>query len=117
MGLAGVVSQAPVTGVVRMQPRVSILLALRVAVNSYPEIAHQALAMELGLDYDKIQANLERPSVVDRTESGPSTSTVPSQGCKRERESSLEAEEASSTSIVPTSSQAATRRTRIKTEQ
>ncbi|KAI4225885.1 MAG: hypothetical protein L6R36_003593 [Xanthoria steineri] len=62
--------------------------------------------MELGLDYDKIQANLERPSVVDRTESGPSTSTVPSQGCKRERESSLEAEEASSTSIVPTSTKA-----------
>ncbi|KAI4218959.1 MAG: hypothetical protein LQ349_008509 [Xanthoria aureola] len=111
---AGVVSQAPVTGVVRMQPRA---VALRAAIDSYPEIAHQALAMELGLDYDKIQANLERASVVDRTESGPSTSTVPSQGCKRERESSMEAGEVSSTSIVPTSSQPATRSVRIKIEK
>ena len=111
---AGVVSQAPTTGVVRMQPRVVVL---RAAIDSYPEIAHQALAMALGLDYDKIQANVEGASVVDRTESGPSTSTVPSQGCKRERESSVEAGEASSTSIVPTSSQPATRHTRIKIEK
>ncbi|KAL8883783.1 MAG: hypothetical protein Q9192_007003, partial [Flavoplaca navasiana] len=93
------------TGVVRVR-RDYISPALRNAVHSHPEIAHRALAVELGLDYDKIQVNMERESTTD-------VHNASSHGRKR-RADSVDAAEPSD---AAESSQQAGRRTRIKKEE
>ncbi|KAL9024679.1 MAG: hypothetical protein Q9180_007838, partial [Flavoplaca navasiana] len=61
---------------------------LRKAVHGHPELAHRALAMQLGLNYEKIQASMEGEPVVDRLEPEITgdEKTVPSQGRKRRRQ-------------------------------
>ena len=91
---------------------------MRAAIDSHPEIAHRALAMELGLDYDKIQANMERDSTSTQTEAGPSARDlpgVPSQGRKRRRVDAAEAAEPSQTANEPAASEPAARRIKIET--
>ncbi|KAL8876006.1 MAG: hypothetical protein Q9198_005726 [Flavoplaca austrocitrina] len=80
--------------------------ALRNAVQSHPDIAHRALAVELGLDYDKIQVNVERDSTTE-------SQITSSHGCKRRADSV----DAADPSDMAESSQQAARRTRIKKEE
>ncbi|KAL9025658.1 MAG: hypothetical protein Q9180_007622, partial [Flavoplaca navasiana] len=95
---------ARTSGLVRVR-RDWISPALRVAVQSHPEIAHRAFAVELGLDYDKIRVNMERDSSTD-------AHSTWSPGRKRRAESVNAAEP----SDVAESSQQAGRRTQIKEE-
>ncbi|KAL8977232.1 MAG: hypothetical protein Q9205_006921 [Flavoplaca limonia] len=100
------------SGLVRVR-RDYISPALRAAVQSHPDIAHRALAVELGLDYDKIRVNMERDSL---PEAGPSTTESQSysgHGRKR-RADSVDAAEPSD---MAESSQQAARRIRIKKEE
>ena len=104
-------SRAP--GPTRAREHDSHLPALRVAVDSHPERAHRALAMELGLDYDKVQANMEpvreeRPSTI-------MSDGQPSQSRKRRRGDSATDTPAQETSPGPESSRPALRSTRRKT--
>ncbi|KAL8814378.1 MAG: hypothetical protein Q9223_006388, partial [Gallowayella weberi] len=78
---------------------------LSAVVTSYPEKAHRALATELGLDYEKIQASMERAHATDQNEATTPSSeqdTSVSQGCKRRSGESLNTTDSSGTSIAPT---------------
>ncbi|KAI4254873.1 MAG: hypothetical protein L6R42_007003 [Xanthoria sp. 1 TBL-2021] len=90
---------------------------LRSAVRSHPEIAHRALAMELGLDYDRIQANMENKSTIQQIGAAPTQSDesrVPDQGRKRRRVDATEVVEPERTSTTRKSSEPVARRTRRK---
>ena len=76
------------------------------AVQSHPDIAHRALAVELGLDYDKIQVNMVHDSTTD--------SHITSSRGRKRRADSVDAAEPSD---VAESSEQAARRTRIKKEE
>ncbi|KAL9623702.1 MAG: hypothetical protein Q9204_007929, partial [Flavoplaca sp. TL-2023a] len=93
------------SGLVRVR-RDYISPALRAAVQSHPDIAHRALAVELGLDYDKIQVNMERDSTTD--------SYITSSHGRKRRADSVDDTEPSD---MAESSQQAARRTRIKKEE
>ncbi|KAL8991523.1 MAG: hypothetical protein Q9169_007849 [Polycauliona sp. 2 TL-2023] len=70
---------------------------LRSAVKKHPDIAHRALAMELGLDYDRMRTSMEGNSVSGRIEPIVTPSDAPivqSQDRKRRREDSTENAEA-----------------------
>ncbi|KAL9024547.1 MAG: hypothetical protein Q9180_007866, partial [Flavoplaca navasiana] len=88
---------------------------LRKAVHAHPEIAHRALASQIGLNYEKIQASMEGEPAVDRREPEVTTgdeNTVPIQSRKRRR---VEATEAEGTSAAQESTNPVPRRTRKKT--
>ncbi|KAI4254078.1 MAG: hypothetical protein L6R42_007334 [Xanthoria sp. 1 TBL-2021] len=90
---------------------------LRSAVRSHPEIAHRALAMELGLDYDRIQANMENKSAVQQIGAAPTQSDesrVPEQDRKRRRVDATEFMEPERTTTARKSSELVARRTRRK---
>ncbi|KAL8922377.1 MAG: hypothetical protein Q9208_005230 [Pyrenodesmia sp. 3 TL-2023] len=52
---------------------------LAAAIHSHPDITHQALAMELGLPYDKIQANMTRDPLSDQAGAAAPTTGASSQ--------------------------------------
>ncbi|KAL8844183.1 MAG: hypothetical protein Q9198_011422, partial [Flavoplaca austrocitrina] len=104
---------APVS-LARLTLKANLLPMLRKAVHAHPEIAHRALAMKLGLNYENIQASMEVESVVDRSEPEVTTgdeNTVVSQGRKRRRQ---EATEAEGTSAAEQTTVPVPRRTRRK---
>ncbi|KAL8680045.1 MAG: hypothetical protein Q9186_003725 [Xanthomendoza sp. 1 TL-2023] len=77
---------------------------LSAAVTAYPEMAHRALAMELGLDYEKIQASIEQALTMDRddlTTSSPEQNSSLGQGRKRRRVEPVETASSSGTSTAP----------------
>ena len=105
---------APVS-LARLNPKANLPPMLRQAVHAHPEIAHRALAMQLGLNYEKIQASMGGEPVVDRREpevTADDGNTVRSQGQKRQRE---EATEAEGTSAAQERTGPVPRRTRRKT--
>ncbi|KAL8669948.1 MAG: hypothetical protein Q9168_005482 [Polycauliona sp. 1 TL-2023] len=63
---------SPGTPISSARPTVNVCLwpptTLRSAVHDHPEIAHRALALELGLDYDKVQVCMEAKLVSARLE-------------------------------------------------
>ncbi|KAL8885958.1 MAG: hypothetical protein Q9215_006259 [Flavoplaca cf. flavocitrina] len=104
---------APVS-LARLAPNANLPPMLRKAVHAHPEIAHRALAMQLGLNYENIQASMEGEPVVDRREPEVITgdeNTVLSRGRKRRRE---EASEAEGTSAAEQTTGPAPRRSRRK---
>lgn len=78
----------------------------------YQDLAHQALAIELGLSYEAIQANMERKPKMNNTESAPTAG--PSQGTKRRRVDSGEAVDPPRTPTAALPTQPVARRTRAK---
>lgn len=104
-------------GPARLTGHVHLWPMLRSAVRSHPEIAHRALAMELGLDYDRIQANMENKSTIQQIGAAPTQndeSRVPDQGRKRRRVDATEVMEPERISTARKSSEPVARRTRRK---
>ena len=83
---------------------------------AFQDLAHQALAIELGLSYDAIQANMERKRTLENVEpaatAGPSGN--PSQGTKRRRVTSSESADVPRTPSAAVPTQPVARRTRAK---
>ena len=105
---------APVS-LARLPPNAKLGPTLRKAVHAHPEIAHRALAMQLGLNYENIQASVVDEPVIDRREPEVTTGgekTVLSHSRKRRREETTEAE---GTSAAEQLTMPAPRRSRRKT--
>ncbi|KAL8634900.1 MAG: hypothetical protein Q9226_009416 [Calogaya cf. arnoldii] len=87
---------------------------LRSAVRSHPVSAHQALAVELGLDYDKIEANESTPTRHGAVPTRSGEENIRTPGRKRPRVDSTEAVETERASTTLNSSKPNVRRTRRK---
>ena len=85
-------------------------------VQAFQDLAHQALAIELGLSYDAIQAKMERKRTLEHVEPAPTAgpSGNSSQGTKRRRVTSLESADAPRTPSAAVPTQPVARRTRAK---
>ncbi|KAL9012073.1 MAG: hypothetical protein Q9173_003130 [Seirophora scorigena] len=89
---------------------------LTAAVHSHPDIAHRALALELGLSYDVIQANLEDDTASEQPGAAAPTTDAgsgPSQARKRRR-SSTDLLDSPRMSEIPEFTEPVPRRTRRK---
>ncbi|KAL8852339.1 MAG: hypothetical protein Q9221_002835 [Calogaya cf. arnoldii] len=91
---------------------------LTAAVHSYPDFAHRALALELGLPYNKIQANMKLNSTSDHAGAAAlaagGASSPPSQDRKRRRADTPESADSPPMSTIPEYTQPAARRNRRK---
>ncbi|KAL8760715.1 MAG: hypothetical protein Q9184_003117 [Pyrenodesmia sp. 2 TL-2023] len=90
---------------------------LAAAVQSHPDIAHRALAMELGLSYDTIRVSMKGNSSLHQARApAPTTgaSSPPSQSRKRRRAEPTESTHSPRMSTIPEFTQPVARRTRRK---
>ena len=79
---------------------------------AYQGLAHQALAIELGLSYDAIQANMERKTTPEHVDTAPPAG--PGRGQKRRRVTSLDSTDPPRTPSAALPAQPVARRTRAK---
>ena len=79
---------------------------------AYQDLAHRALAIELGLSYDAIQANMDPKITSEYVNTAPTAG--PSRGHKRRRVNSLEAADPPRTPTAALPTQPVARRTRAK---
>ncbi|KAI4091143.1 MAG: hypothetical protein LQ344_004256 [Seirophora lacunosa] len=96
--------------------RTGVTPDLTAAVSSHPDIAHRALALELGLAYDVIQANLEDNSASEQPGATAPTTDAgsgPSQARKRRR-NSTDLRDSPRMSEIPEFIESVPRRTRRK---